>query len=692
MKQGSSTQARNKRLDLQGLRTLAVGLVIVYHLFPGKLSGGFIGVDIFLVISGYLIVGSLVRELANTGTVKLATFYARRIRRLLPASTVVLLSVMVASVLVLPQSRWQEVARDVVASALQIQNWNQAFGSTSYESAGELVSPVQHFWSLAVEEQFYLIIPLMLLLAVLCGRKVRLDAKSSALWFLVILSAASFVHSVVFSFQNHDIAYFATTTRMWELVLGGLTALVFSSLRLSSLAQLVAGWMGLAMVLVSAVSFQTTMAFPGYIALLPVIGTVLIILAGAPAKSGYELNRFGFSRVLSLRPVTYLGDISYSLYLWHWPVIVFYILLKGHHPGVGGGAGILTLSLVLASLSYHLIEQRFRSGKPSVQAGGRRFRPRVRNHSAYGLAACLIVVSCLSAAWPWSVVQLKSVQAVPETASADYPGAMAFDAIKPAKVPSGIPISPDPAIAMKDMSRTYKDGCAVYDPAKISDSQCQYGDIGGSKSLVLVGDSHAGQYLDPLAAIGSRNGWKVRAMVRDGCPFSAAPASSATATYTNCSSQNAVSLKKILKQKPDRVVISGMTPYGYKKSLKWGWASDAVLVEGYVKMLRPLQAAGITVSVVADMPYPERSIPDCVVQQGAGAAECVTTRNHLKDPLLTAALKVGNVQTIDLTSHLCKTDSCPPVIGNVLVFRDNHMTTTFAKTLEEPLAEALGLL
>ncbi|MDD0858830.1 acyltransferase [Arthrobacter alpinus] len=201
-------------------------------------------------------------------------------RRLLPASTVVLVSVMVASVIVLPQSRWQEVARDVVASALQVQNWNQAFGSTSYESAGELVSPVQHFWSLAVEEQFYLVIPLMLLVAVAGGRKIKLDAKRSALWLLVVLSAASFVHSVMFSFQNHDIAYFATTTRMWELALGGLTALAFSSLRLSSLAQVVAGWIGVAMVLVSAVSFQTTMAFPGYIALLPVVGTVLIIVAG----------------------------------------------------------------------------------------------------------------------------------------------------------------------------------------------------------------------------------------------------------------------------------------------------------------------------------------------------------------------------------------------------------------------------
>lgn len=680
-----------QRLDIQGLRTVAVGLVIAYHLYPGKLPGGFVGVDIFLVISGFLIVGSLVRELAKTGTVGLGTFYARRIRRLLPASTVVLLAVVAATVIVLPQGRWQEVARDVVASALQIQNWNQAFGSASYESAGALVSPVQHFWSLAVEEQFYLIIPVLLVLAVAAGRRLHLGARTASLCFLVVLGIASFIHSVAFSLQSHDIAYFATSTRMWELAMGGILALVLPSIQPHALIRLIAGWLGMVMVIVSALTFQTAMAFPGFIALLPVLGTVLIIVAGSRSGSDQPMGRLGLPYYLSLRPVTYVGDISYSLYLWHWPVIVFYILIQGHEPGLAGGAGILALSFLLATLSYHQVEQRFRFAKPALPGAGRRYRSATRNRSAFALAGALVVVSCVAAVAPWSVVQIKSMQTTSADGSPDYPGAMAFDRQRPARVPDGLPISPDPAVAGKDVPLTFIDGCGSYDPGKFTDAQCWYGSVAGAKQIVLVGDSHAGQYIDPLSAIASKHRWQVRAMVRNGCPFSAAPPSSATTTYTNCSEQNKVTLKKILAMKPERVVVAGMATEGYRKALKWGWSSDSVLIDGYVQMLRPMKAAGIKVSVVTDTPYPTVSVPDCVATKGPAAGECQTPRGSTVDPLLTAAEKVGAVQVIDFNEYLCKNGTCPPVIGNVLVFRDNHLTTTFAKTLETPMQAALQL-
>ncbi|SED86946.1 Peptidoglycan/LPS O-acetylase OafA/YrhL, contains acyltransferase and SGNH-hydrolase domains [Arthrobacter alpinus] len=691
MSQQATPVVHNQRLDIQGLRTLAVGLVIAYHLYPGKLPGGFVGVDIFLVISGFLIVGSLVRELAKTGTVGLGSFYARRIRRLLPASTVVLLAVVAATIVVLPQGRWQEVARDVVASALQIQNWNQAFGSASYESAGALVSPVQHFWSLAVEEQFYLVIPLLLVLAVAGGRWLKLGARTASLWFLVVLSIASLIHSVVFSLQSHDIAYFATTTRMWELGLGGILALVLPAITLSPILRFVAGWSGVAMILVSAIVFQTTMAFPGFIALVPVVGTILIIVAGSPSGSRRPAGRLGLSHCLSLRPVTYLGDISYSLYLWHWPVIVFYILIQGHEPGLAGGAVILALSLLLASLSYHQIEQRFRSAKPAPPRARSWSRPTARNRSAYALASGLVIVSCVAAAGPWAVVQIKSLQASAAEGSPDYPGAMAFDREQPAHVPDGLPISPDPAVAGKDVPLTFMDGCGSYDPGKFTDAQCWYGNPAGDKRIVLVGDSHAGQYIDPLASIANKHRWQVRALVRNGCPFSAAPPASATTTYTNCSDQNKVTLKKILAMKPERVVVAGMAPEGYRKALEWGWPSDSALVDGYVEMLRPMMDAGIQVSVVADTPYPAVSVPDCVAKKGPSSDDCQTRRNPTVDPLRAAAEKVGSVQVIDFNGYLCRNDACPPVIGNVLVFRDNHLTTTFAKTLETPLQAALHL-
>lgn len=691
MSQCEPSAVQNMRPDIQGLRTLAVGLVIIYHLYPQKLSGGFVGVDIFLVISGFLIVGSLVRTVSRTGQIHLASFYGRRIRRLLPASTVVLLVVMIATVLVLPQSRWQDVSADVVASAFQVQNWRQAFGASGYESAGSLVSPVQHFWSLAVEEQFYLVIPIMLILAVACGRLLKLHAARACLWFLALVALASFVHSVVFSQQQHDIAYFATTTRMWELAVGGILALVFPYTKLNSVVKFTAGWVGLALVIYSALSFTTIMAFPGYIALVPVMGTVLIIVAGMPERSSSGLAGLSISRYLSLRPVTYLGDISYSLYLWHWPVIVFYVLIRGDAPGIIGGAGVLTLSLALAALSYHQIEQRFRFGKEVLQSGGRRYHPTVRNQPAYILAGTLLVMSCVAAVGPWTVVQIKTLQNFTPESSLDYPGALAFDDQHPARVPVGMPVMPDPAVASKDVPLTTKNGCAAYDPYKVPDSDCFFGDLAGSKTLVLLGDSHAGEFSDPLAAIASKKGWKLRAMVRNGCPFSAAPLSSSTTSYRNCSDQNELSLKKTIAMAPKRVVIVGMTPYGYKNALNWHWATPESSVDGYVKMLRALDAAGIKVSVIADTPYPQISVPDCVEKNGPTSEKCQTVKKHVPDPLVMAADEVGTIQVIDINTYLCKKDLCPPLIGNVLVYRDNHLTATFAKTLAMPLEEVLAL-
>lgn len=189
-----------------------MGLVIVYHIWPQVLPGGFVGVDVFFVILGFLIVRSLVREVEATGRVSVRSFYAKRIRRLLPAASLVLLATLAAMVLLLPQSRWQSISFDVIMAALQVQNWKQAFGSGSYEGATALVSPVQHYWSLAVEEQFYLVVPLCLLAAAALARKSGLPRTTACLYLIVALSAVSFVHSIAFLAADQDVAYFATST------------------------------------------------------------------------------------------------------------------------------------------------------------------------------------------------------------------------------------------------------------------------------------------------------------------------------------------------------------------------------------------------------------------------------------------------------------------------------------------------
>lgn len=683
------------RRDIQGLRTVAVGLVIVYHIWPQLLPGGFVGVDVFFVISGFLIVGSLVREIESTGRIGLKTFYAKRIRRLLPAAGLVLLATLAGMVLLLPQSRWQSISIDVIMAGLQLQNWNQAFGSGTYEGATALVSPVQHYWSLAVEEQFYIVIPLCLMATVVWPWKTRQQKKALCLYLLVAMSGASFIHSVLFSASDQDVAYFATSTRMWELGMGGILGLVLPRLKLGESTQRLLGWGGLLTILWCGAAFSTSMAFPGYVALLPVLATVLVLVAGFSSEAAGEGARLSASSVLALGPAKYIGDISYSLYLWHWPVVVFYVFLLGRQPGPFHGLAIACISLVAAAASYYLVEQRFRHQARSMPCEEPADAPAVQRHRrTFILASGLLVATTVAALAPWGIVEAKSQQLDNALNLSQYPGAMALDPKRAMAVPSGQAVRPDPAVAMKDVPVTGGNECGVFDPAKMGEDACRYGRPDAEKTMVVVGDSHAAQLVDPLVLVGDSTGWNVQAMVRNGCPFSSVPPSSADTVFTNCSNQNRESLSRILHRRPDLVVISGMTPSGYERALQWGWQDPESLVSGYVGFLKPLRDAGIRVAVVMDIPFPDFAAPDCLQTQGSASKGCVLEQGpnaRPADPLRAAAAQVPGVEVIDLYPYFCTSGVCPSVIGNVLVYRDNHMTNTFAKTLAAPLARMLQL-
>ena len=693
------------RRDIQGLRTVAVGLVIIYHIWPAALPGGFVGVDVFFVISGFLIVGSLVREIEATGRIALRSFYAKRIRRLLPAASLVLVATLAGMVLLLPQSRWQSISFDVIMSALQVQNWNQAFGSGSYEGATALVSPVQHYWSLAVEEQFYVVIPLCLIAAAAWATRTGMAKKTVCLYLLVALSAASFLHSVFFSASDHAVAYFATSTRMWELGLGGILALVLPRFQPGERLRILSGWAGLLGVLGCAITFSTSMAFPGYVALLPVAATVLVLAAGTTAAGTHSAaaasvtmqgsRRFSASTLLSTGPAKFLGDISYSLYLWHWPVVVLYVFLLGRAPGLLHGSAMAAISLVGAVVSYYFVEQKFRhdGGGGAVQVPARGLRHR-GHRKAFVLAAGLVAATTLTALAPWGIVEAKSQQLDGALNLRQYPGAMALDGDRPAAVPSGLAVRPDPAVAMKDVPLTGGNECGAFDPAKMGEEKCRYGRADAGKTMIVVGDSHAAQLVDPLLLVGEQSGWNVHAMVRNGCPFSLAPPESADTVFHNCSNQNRETMGRILRLKPDLVVVSGMTPAGYERALQWGWKDPKALVSGYAGLLKPLRDAGIRVAVVMDIPYPEFAAPDCVQANGSGSDACVIQQpvgDRPVDPLFAAAAMVPGVDVVDLYPYFCTEGRCPSVIGNVMVYRDNHMTNSYARTLASPLARMLRL-
>ncbi|KSU77607.1 Peptidoglycan/LPS O-acetylase OafA/YrhL, contains acyltransferase and SGNH-hydrolase domains [Pseudarthrobacter enclensis] len=693
MKRGIRTATHPARPDIQGLRALAVGLVVIYHLRPEALAGGFIGVDVFFVISGFLIIGSLARETTKQGSVSILAFYARRIRRLFPASAAVLAAVLLGTVLLLPQSRWQGISADVIFSLLQVQNWHQALSAVSYAGATEAVSPLQHFWSLAVEEQFYLVIPLFFLVLAAVARRSGRASGALIVPAMAVTALASFAYSIHLSNSEHTMAYFATGTRIWELAAGGLAALLPAMGRTSAVRAAVLGWAGMAAVVVPVFFLTTAMPFPGSVAAIPVLGTAAILRTGAAASS----VAWSVSRVLGIRPMTFIGDVSYSLYLWHWPVIVFAVALLGRAPGILEAALLAALSLVLAAASYYGVEQRFRH--PAPRATARHAAPGrsawAGHRRVYVAAFCSALLVAVASWTPWQVVEVKRAQLSTALSDRDYPGAQAWSE-RPAAVPAGMPVRPDPAVAMQDLPATAAGSCGVYDPAKVPDSDCWFGsaDQPGTPEIVVVGDSHAGQFVDPLIAVSEKIPLRIRAMVRNGCPFALTPPRSADTVYTNCSAQNAVTAAKIIEQKPDLVLVAGMREAGYRKALGWRWTPESPLVDGYVQTLSLLRDAGLRVAVLADTPFPGGNPVECLQEHGH-ADKCGTPAAEAlaggEDSLVVAAGRVPGVETTDLSRHFCRDGVCPAVIGNVLVYRDNHMTNTFAKSLAPDLAVALRL-
>lgn len=381
------TSRASVRPEIQALRAVAIGCVVLYHFWPAVLPAGFVGVDVFFVVSGFLITGLLLRDAERFGRVRLREFYVRRIRRILPAALVVLSACAVATLLVVPRVEWRPFLQQVLSSAFYVQNWHLARDSQIPRRADLESTPVQHFWSLSVEEQFYLLWPLLIIAALWLA--VRLGRRRLAVVAVVlgVATAASFVHGLALTAQDHNLAYFSTLSRAWEFGIGGLLALapVIAGERLRRTRAL-ATWFGLAAIAAAALTFTDHEVFPGAIALVPVLGTAAVIWAGMPRAA------LSLAPVAALRPVQWFGDLSYSLYLWHWPIIMFTPFILGRPSEAPVMVLLLAISIVVAAASKRWIEDPFRRPVPRERVRMPRVR-RVGLASAAALAAVVLLTS-----------------------------------------------------------------------------------------------------------------------------------------------------------------------------------------------------------------------------------------------------------------------------------------------------------
>ena len=675
------------RPDIQGLRAIAVAMVVVYHLWPKRLPGGFAGVDVFFVISGYLITGHLWRGFAATGRLSLVDFWGRRARRLVPAAALVLAVTWAFSRLLIPPTRLADTAQQILASALYFQNWQLAHNSVDYLQASDVASPVQHFWSLSVEEQFYLVWPLLFLLAALIAAAVargprRERARGAAVRGLTTaLVAGSLAYSVWDTNHDPSSAYFVTTTRMWELGVGGLLALAPASLGrvLGRWAWL--GWLGLAAVVASAFTLNGDMPFPGDLALLPVLGSAALIACGPAADAGPRRARTRPAWMLSTRPMVFLGGISYSLYLWHFSVINLFTLWHGKDPGLVTGPALAAVSVGLAWLTKTYVEDPVRLAAALKGHGWRS----VSTALAAAVPVALVAVFIAGEPPPWN-----------GRLGPGYPGAAALAAKidgKKMAVPHK-PVLPPPA-QVSEPEYWQNDGC-LDDEFASAPKPCVFGDTQHPKmTVVLVGDSMAGNWWAALSAIATQQHWKLVTELHATCAWSATPAVAPGrgGAYPACTSWGHAVLKDLItKVRPQLVITTSLATESAAAYQQDPAKSRAAIGAGEAQYWKQLKAHGIKVAAIRETPRIGVNAPTCVWQHGTNSSQCASSRSSsiLGDPPSATAAKLADVPVIDMNDLICGRKSCGPAVGNVLIyFDDHHFTEAYSRTLAPYLKQRL---
>lgn len=671
---------RAVRTDIQGLRAIAVSLVLAFHVAPESMTGGYVGVDSFFVISGFLITLHLL-EKPPGGARDLTRFWARRIRRLLPASLLVLLVSLAGTRLLAPESQWDVAARQVGAAALYIVNWALAGDAVDYLAADDAPSAAQHYWSLSVEEQFYFGWPILILLVLLASRgRRRLVIPALA---LVVL--ASFAASVHLTASNPPAAYFVTHTRIWELGVGALLAAAVLMTKLPDLVRrlhlpvpLVV--VGLAMLGYAGFAYTTATPFPGWHAAIPVIGTALVIAADA------DDHRFSPGRLLALRPVQWLGDVSYSVYLWHWPLVVLVPYATGRDLTWFDRGVVLAATLVLAGLTKTWVEDRWRSD---------RLPDALRHPFRFAAAGMAVVVG--AAVLVHVEVEHRRDTAIAEVERALQSDDPCFGARALLEGGDCPPVAyddliPSPVLAAEDKSDAYnlqEDGrnCWTYVPT-FPTRVCEFGVPDADRSVVLVGNSHAGHWLPTLQRLAEAHRFSITTILASECALADVPQRLNTPRHSrHCLDWVHRTTQDVIDADPDLVVLSN----AMSRSAQTAGSSVKAYQGGYQRILQQWADAGLPVLVIRDTPAPRTLIPDCIAEHGEDYAECDGTRADWLRPkpeaVAVRAVADPLVRLLDPTDAVCGPVICRAVNGGVITYFDgSHLTATYATTLA-PLLE-----
>ncbi|MGN7188999.1 acyltransferase family protein [Microbacterium enclense] len=686
-RRAASAAGRGFRADIQALRALAIALVVVNHLWPGGLTGGYVGVDVFFVISGFLITSHLVAQLGRTGRIALGRFYARRIRRLLPAALLVLAATAALVAVFLPYPRWERNAVEILASAGYAENWMLAAFAVDYSALNDSASAVQHFWSLSVEEQFYLVWPLTLIAAaVLAARSPRLPLRRVLAVVVGAVGVASLLLSVLSTVQLPAQAYFFTFTRAWEFAAGAAVALSAHRIGLGRRARGLVVAIGFVAIAAAAVLYDKSTPFPGFAAVLPVVGTALVIAGGGPERAWH-------SAVTGSRPVQWLGGVSYSLYLWHWPLIVLAPFALATARTVVVDLGIVAVALVLAWATKRLVEdpgQRWAWWSVSVR---RSVLAMLAGIAAVAVAAAALLVGhAVSAARDTAAVAL-DVDACTGPAALENAGCDAFAA---------------PASTVMTAANEY-----FFTPPECGDllprlsfsgllttRDCDFTpNAPPTEEVWLVGDSHAQQWQGAIFDLARQRGWDVTISFYGGCPvadvaFVGFRGPWAESDRERCRTWSRGVSDAIVQDRPDRVFTS-MAARADLVDDGSGRSAQEQFTDGLVSDWSAWRKAGVEVEVIADPPFNGAvRDPDCLAINRSDPLACAVERSLAQppDPLISAAdaMGPGEVGLIDFTERFCRDDLCHVAVGGVPVYFDaDHLNLVYVRLLADDIARVV---
>ena len=700
------------RPEVEGLRAVAVVLVLLYHAELGAMSGGYIGVDVFFVLSGFLITSLLMRELATTGTVSLMGFWARRARRLLPASGLVVVATLVAGRLMLDGLSQGDLARDALAACAFVANVRFFNVGTDYLAEGQATSPLLHFWSLAVEEQYYLLWPGLMLLLVRYGRL----ARRSLIAVLGLMWVASLALCVQSTADEPMWAFFMLPARAWELLSGALIAVLGGTLwKGAERLKAALGYAGLGAIVVTALAYDEATKFPGFAAVVPVVATVAVINAGSAT---------GPALLLSARPLQWVGARSYAIYLWHFPVLLLAEAKYGPLSALTRGALLLS-AVALAALSYVLIENPVRFAPKLVASPGRSLVMGASVALAGVVAAALVLhnpprlstdvvaaVPTLATVAPSSVPATlpsatSTIPPPPTTmprpvvadASHDNPPELApliaanLPLLEEAATTRNVPANMDPSLgdSKGDLPQVYADEC-ILEVGESALKECVYGDPIASVTIVLFGDSHAAQWMPAMNKVAIENGWRLIVHTKKACPSAEIPTIK-DPNGTDCAVWRASVIAQISAMQPELVVLSG---YRYEAAPGTeGRTADQVWRDGVDLTVGKLVSSAQHVLLLGDSATPKYLIPYCLANNIKNVPNCMATREEaVRSTRLGVEREVAakyDVDFVPTSDWMCTDIVCPLIVGNVLMYRDDSHITATASEFLAPYVE-LALL